>query len=90
MTLSNHLKSAAGTCPLCNQKAGILNREHPQCRRTFQAGRNETVRPGADGAKFQQSETPDREELPPPAPGTTPLPSPGQGSPPRNGATPGP
>ena len=90
MPLSNLLKSAAGTCHFCKQKAGIISREHPECRRTFQSGRNETVRPGADGAKFQQSETPDREELPPPPPGTTPLPSPGQGSPPRNGATPGP
>ena len=28
MPLSNLLKSAAGTCPFCNQKAGILSREH--------------------------------------------------------------
>ena len=44
MPLSNLLKSAAGTCPFCNQKAGILSREHPECRRTFQAGWNEMVR----------------------------------------------
>ena len=43
MPLSNLLKSAAGTCPFCNQKAGILSREHPECRRTHQAGWNETV-----------------------------------------------
>ena len=38
MPLSNILKSAAGTCPFCNQKAGILSREHSQCRRTHDAG----------------------------------------------------
>ena len=44
MPLSNLIKSAAGTCPFCHQKAGILSREHPECRRTFQAGWNEMVR----------------------------------------------
>ena len=44
MPLSNPLKSAAGTCPFCHQKGGILSREHPECRRTFQAGWNEMVR----------------------------------------------
>ena len=39
MPLSNFLKSAASTCPFCNQKAG----EHPECRRTYQAGWNEMV-----------------------------------------------
>ena len=33
MILSNLLKSAPGTCPFCRQKAGILSREHPECRR---------------------------------------------------------
>ena len=33
MSLSNLLKTAAGTCPFCNQKAGILSREHNECRR---------------------------------------------------------
>ena len=37
MPLSSLLKSAAGTCPFCSRKAGILSREHPMCRRTFQA-----------------------------------------------------
>ena len=32
MLLVNLLKSAAGTCPFCSQKAGILSREHPDCR----------------------------------------------------------
>ena len=56
MPLPNLLKSAAGTCHFCHQKAGILSREHPDRLRSYQAGWNEMVRPGAVGAKFQQSE----------------------------------
>ena len=44
MLLSNLLKSAAGTCPFCHQRTGILSRRHPDCRRTHQAGWNEMVR----------------------------------------------
>ena len=43
MPISNILKSAAGTCPFCHQKAGILTRQHPECQRTFQAGWNKMV-----------------------------------------------
>ena len=43
MLRSNLLKSAAGTCPFCHQKAGILSREHQGCRRTFLAGWHEMV-----------------------------------------------
>ena len=43
MPLSSLLKSAAGTCPFCREKAGILSREHPECRRTHQAGWQERV-----------------------------------------------
>ena len=43
MPLSNLLKSAAGTCPFCHQKAGILSREHPECRRAHRAGWHEMV-----------------------------------------------
>ena len=43
MPLSSLLKSAAGTCPFCNQKAGIISREHPECRRAHQAGWQEMV-----------------------------------------------
>ena len=50
MPLSNLLKSAAGTCPFCHQKAGILSPEHPECRRTFQAGRHEMVQLAAQAA----------------------------------------
>ena len=50
MPLSNLLKPAAGICPFCRQNAGILSREHPECRRTFQAGWNEIVRVARDAA----------------------------------------
>ena len=50
MPLSNLLKSAAGTCPFCGQKAGIISREHPQCRRAHQAGWHEMVQLAADAA----------------------------------------
>ena len=50
MPLSNLLKSAAGTCRFCRQQAGILSREHPQCRRTHQAGWNEMVHLAAQAA----------------------------------------
>ena len=50
MILPNLLKSAAGTCPFCNQKAGILSREHPECRRTYRAGWNEMVQLAAQAA----------------------------------------
>ena len=54
MPLSNLLKSAAGTCPFCNQKAGILSREHPRCRRTFQVGWDEMVELALDAAKSRE------------------------------------
>ena len=50
MPLSSLLKSAAGTCPLCRQKAGIISREHPECRRTHQAGWQEMVQLTAQAA----------------------------------------
>ena len=52
MPLSSFLKSAVGTCPFCNQKAGILSREHPQCRRAHQAGWQEIVQLAAQAAGF--------------------------------------
>ena len=54
MPLPNLLKSAAGTCPQCGQKASILSREHPQCRRTFQAGWNEMVNLSALAARSHE------------------------------------
>ena len=53
MPLSSLLKSAA-TCPFCNQKAGILSREHTMCRRTYQAGWNEMVRLAWDAARSHE------------------------------------
>ena len=50
MPLFAFLKSAAGTCPFCNQKAGILSREHPECRRAHQAGWDEMVQLAAQAA----------------------------------------
>ena len=47
MPLFNILKSAAGTCPFCNQKAGILSRQHSECHR---AGWHEMVQLAADAA----------------------------------------
>ena len=54
MPLSNLLKSAAGTCPFCHKKAGILSREHGQCRRTYEAGWNEMVHLAAEAAKSHE------------------------------------
>ena len=54
MPLSSLLKSPAGTCPFCRQKAGILSREHPMCRRTYQAGWNEMVSLAAQAAASHQ------------------------------------
>ena len=54
MPLSNLLKSAAGTCPFCRQKAGILSREHPECRRTYQSGWDEMVHLAAQAAASPQ------------------------------------
>ena len=51
MPLSNILKSVAGTCSFCNQKAGILSREHPECRRTFQTGWEEMITVAAEAAR---------------------------------------
>ena len=50
MPLSKLLKSALSTCPFCRQKAGILTREHPECRQAHQAGWKETVDLAAQAA----------------------------------------
>ena len=54
LPLSNLLRSAAGTCPFCHQKAGILSREHPECRRTHQVGWNEMVRLASGAARSHE------------------------------------
>ena len=50
MPLSNLLKSAADTSPFCHQKAGVISREHPHCRRAHQAGWHEMVQLAAQAA----------------------------------------
>ena len=57
MPLSNLLKSAAGTCPFCHQKAGIISREHQGCRRTYQASWDEMVHLAAQAAPAHTSST---------------------------------
>ena len=54
MPLSNLLRSAAGTCPHCGQKAGILSREHQECRRTYQAGWDEMVNLATHAARSHE------------------------------------
>ena len=49
--LSNILKSAAGTCQYCGNKAGLIARDHPQCRRTHDAGFQEMVNLAAEAAR---------------------------------------
>ncbi len=54
MPLTNLLKSAAGTCRYCGQKAGILSRDHSECSRIHQAGWNEMVELAAQAARSRQ------------------------------------
>lgn len=51
MPFSNLLKSAAGTCQFCGQKAGVLARDHSGCRRTFDAGFQEMAALAAEAAR---------------------------------------
>ena len=50
MPFSNIPKLAAGTCSFYHQKAGIISREHPECRRAHQAGWQEMVQLAAQAA----------------------------------------
>ena len=49
--LSNLLKSAAGTCRFCGQKAGVLSRDHPGCHRTIDTGFQEMVNLATEAAR---------------------------------------
>ena len=51
MSLSNLLKSAAGTCRFCGQKAGVISCEHGQCRRTYDTGFRGMVTLAGDTAR---------------------------------------
>ena len=54
MPFSSLLKSVAGTCPFCEQKAGILSRERQGCRQTYQASWDEIVRLASGAAKSHE------------------------------------
>ena len=51
MLLSNLLRSAAGTCRYCGNKAGILTRDHPDCHRAHPSGWNEMLQLAAGAAR---------------------------------------
>ena len=51
MLLSNLLKSTAGSCRHCDNKAGVLTRDHPECRGTFDAIWNRMVELAAGAAR---------------------------------------
>ena len=50
MPITKFLQSLSGTCRHCGQKTGILQRDHPQCRQTHQAGMNEMTQLAAQAA----------------------------------------
>ena len=54
MPLSNILKFAAGTCQYCGNKAGLIARDRPDCRRTHDAGWPKMVESAADTASTHQ------------------------------------
>ena len=51
MPIGNFLKS---TCRYCHQKAGILQRDHPDCQRSFHSGWQEIVELAAQAARSRQ------------------------------------
>ena len=50
MPITKFLQSLNGTCRHCGQKTGFLQRDHPQCRQTHQAGMNEMTQLAAQAA----------------------------------------
>ena len=50
-SLANLIRPADGTCRYCGQKAGVLTRDHPDCRRTYDIGFQEMVNPAAETAR---------------------------------------
>ena len=50
MSLSNLILSAAGTCRYCGNRAGVLARDHPECRHTFKGGCNRMIELAAEAA----------------------------------------
>ena len=51
MPLSNLLRSTAGTRRYCGNKAGLIARDHPGCRRTHQHGWDRMVQLTSDAAR---------------------------------------
>ena len=56
MPLLKLLSTAAGTCRYRGNKAGVIARDHPECRRTFDADWNRTVQLAADAARSHASD----------------------------------
>ena len=50
MPIAQILQSLKGTCRFCRQQAGLLQRDHPECRQTHQAGWQEIVQLAAQAA----------------------------------------
>ena len=50
MPLSNLLQLVAGICPLCRQKAGVFRRTHPECLRTYTAGKYQMLQLASQAA----------------------------------------
>ena len=50
MPLTQLLQALNGTCRHCGQSAGLLQRTHPQCRQTHQAGFAEMTQLAAQAA----------------------------------------
>ena len=50
MPVRQLFQSLNGTCRYCGQQAGLLQRDHPECRRTHQAGWQEMVQLAAQAA----------------------------------------
>ena len=50
MPITKFLQSLNGTCSYCGQKTGLLQRDHPQCRQTHQAGIQEMTQLAAQAA----------------------------------------
>ena len=53
MPLSRLLQALNGTCHYCGQKVGLLQRDHPECRRTHTAGIQEMTQLAAQSALRQ-------------------------------------
>ena len=55
MPLNKLAQSLTGTCRHCGQKTGILQRIHPECRRTHQAGVLLLAHPPKSGSDYSGS-----------------------------------